>query len=163
MESDLLLGGRMYRCKNIQYPNHDPKLGFLNLNSRNHHQSRCPFQQSSYQGILEPLNFQTIQNNCSHPPDPLLNQTQHSINLPRIPRLGLPVENEQLPSNPVVLHNRIILQQGTVSNINLMNDPHPFNSSRIQVGDNFFRFGVDMGDGIMEDANNPLTIILYVR
>lgn len=102
MESDLSLGGRMYRCKNIQYPNHYPKLGFLNLNSRNvDHQSRCPFQHSSSQGILEPLNFQTIQNNCSHPPYPLLNQTQHSINLPHIPRLGLPVDSQQLPSNPM--------------------------------------------------------------
>lgn len=163
MELDLLLGRRMYTCKNNHCPYHDSKLGFLDVNSRNEHQSRCPFRHTSSSGIGT-SNLQTIQNNLSAftPPSTQSNPTV-TTNLPLIPDLGLSIDNQLLVSNPLPLYDTSLFQQGTSSNLNFMNDPRLSNSSRIQVDDSLFRFGFNMGDGLMESANNPINNHSYMR
>ncbi|RWR74311.1 protein ETHYLENE INSENSITIVE 3-like protein [Cinnamomum micranthum f. kanehirae] len=45
VEPDLLLGKAMYNCKHAMCPYHNPKLGFLDMKSRNEHHSKCLFRQ----------------------------------------------------------------------------------------------------------------------
>lgn len=41
---DLLLGQKMYNCKYVLCPYHNPKLGFLDMKARNEHQYKCRFR-----------------------------------------------------------------------------------------------------------------------
>ncbi|RWR74314.1 protein ETHYLENE INSENSITIVE 3-like protein [Cinnamomum micranthum f. kanehirae] len=44
VEEDLLLGHKMYNCRYVLCPYHNPRLGFLDTKARNEHQFKCRFR-----------------------------------------------------------------------------------------------------------------------
>ncbi|XXG50801.1 hypothetical protein AAC387_Pa02g4727 [Persea americana] len=76
VEPDLLLGRRMFTCKNVQCPYHNPRLGFLDMKARNNHQSKCHFQQSYSLASIEITSSQTNQDQLSSIPLPFSQPNQ---------------------------------------------------------------------------------------
>ncbi|KAJ8645808.1 hypothetical protein MRB53_007556 [Persea americana] len=92
MEPDLLVDQRFYNCEHVMCPYRKPNLGFLDMNSRNEHQSKCPFRHY-YNPTIESMITQTNQDMLpSIPPSftqpnqelPQNNAQNAPLNLPNI-------------------------------------------------------------------------------
>ncbi|KAJ8645803.1 hypothetical protein MRB53_007551 [Persea americana] len=64
VEPDLLLGEGMHICEHVLCSYHNPDLAFLDMNSRNEHQSRCQFRHY-YNLNIEGITTQTNQDMLS--------------------------------------------------------------------------------------------------
>ncbi|ERM97264.1 hypothetical protein AMTR_s00119p00117410 [Amborella trichopoda] len=51
----IVVDQKIYTCDNVQCPSHQYQLGFLDKNSKNNHQSNCPFASEIHQGMGLPL------------------------------------------------------------------------------------------------------------
>ncbi|RWR74868.1 protein ETHYLENE INSENSITIVE 3-like protein [Cinnamomum micranthum f. kanehirae] len=126
VEPDLLLGRRLFTCKNVQCPYHNPKLGFLDMKARNDHQSKCHFQQSYSPSIEMITSSQTNQDQLS------------SISLP------FPQPNQTLPMNPLqsypldlpnVQVDNSFFRVGVDTRDVILENPNSFANNHPRVGD----------------------------
>ncbi|RWR80148.1 Protein ETHYLENE INSENSITIVE 3 [Cinnamomum micranthum f. kanehirae] len=140
MEPDLLVDQRLYICEHVMCPYHNPNLGFIDINSRNEHQSRCPFTHY-YNRTIESMITQTDQdmlpsispfftqpnqelpqNNAQNPP----------LNLPNIQgdqsffRMGVETGGANLgnPNNSIT--NRPSIGEGSQLDESLFISPSPY-------------------------------------
>ncbi|XP_077226394.1 protein ETHYLENE-INSENSITIVE 3-like 1a [Tasmannia lanceolata] len=161
IEPEMMVDQRVYTCEYVQCPYNDYRLGFLDMISRNNHQSRCPYGPNYSQGIGIPT-FITHQDNQptftmpfgqtkpqANPPLPM---NQPSIN---ISGLGIPADAQKPISDLLSVYDNT-LQQGKGSTlINIVDDPTPM-QPRIQIDEHIFSQGPLMGGIIFEEGNNSM-------
>lgn len=154
IESDALLGRmKVFTCENAQCPYHDSKQGFLDLNSWNIHQSRCPF--GSNHGATS---FQINQDKLpvfSFPftqPKPNIPMNTPSIN---VSGLGIPPDGLKSINDLMSFYDSNLQpnKSSNRGNINFIDDQNPLHPPIIQVADNFIHSGVEMCTNIFEGAN----------
>ncbi|RWR74308.1 protein ETHYLENE INSENSITIVE 3-like protein [Cinnamomum micranthum f. kanehirae] len=94
VEPDLLLGERMYICKHVMCPYHNPKFAFLDIKSRNEHQSRCQFRHYNNPSI-EVITTQTNEDMLSSI-SPFFTQPNQRLSLNYAQTATLNLSNNQI-------------------------------------------------------------------
>ncbi|XP_058107614.1 protein ETHYLENE-INSENSITIVE 3-like 1a [Magnolia sinica] len=172
---DLMLDQKVYTCENVQCPYHDYRLGFLDMTSRNNHQSKCPFR-PNYSSGMGITSFQLNQEKqpafsvpFSQPkPAPQVNPPSHPTANPssmNTSSLGIPTDGQKSISDLMSFYDNN-LQPNKISShatINLVEDQNPLQPPRIQIDDNMFGQGSGMGSSIFEESNSPMNNPLLVR
>ncbi|XP_077241494.1 protein ETHYLENE-INSENSITIVE 3-like 1a [Tasmannia lanceolata] len=173
IEPEKTLDQRIYTCEYDQCPYNNYGLGFLDMISRNNHQSQCPFGPNYSQGIGIPsFNInQDKQPAFTMPfgqPKPTLqaNPLPLPMNHPsmNISGLGIPADGQKSINNLFSFYDGN-LHQGkgsTLGIINLIDDPIPLQPG-IQMDDNIFGQGPLMGNRIFEETNSSMNNNILLR
>lgn len=166
VEPDRLLDQKIYTCENVQCPYHDMRFGFMDITSRNNHQSNCPFR-SNYSPGMEITGVQINQERLSGFSMPFTQQKpvvpaqSPSMN---VSGLGIPTDAQKSINNLMMFYDNNLQSKKIANhgNLNLMSDQNPLHQPRTQMEDNF-RSGVEVGGNIFQEANGSMNHHPFLR
>ncbi|KAF5446402.1 hypothetical protein F2P56_032034 [Juglans regia] len=163
-EPHTMMDQKIYTCEYPQCPYNNYRLGFLDRNSRNNHQTTCPYR-GNFAQVFGTSNSQInndkptvfslpfAQPKPATPPMNQTNQTPFSVS-----GLGLPEDGQKMISELISFYDTN-LQRGksmNPGNLKATEDHNQQQKFQLQMDDNYYNQGVIMGGNMSEETNMPI-------
>ncbi|KAG9458680.1 hypothetical protein H6P81_003188 [Aristolochia fimbriata] len=157
LEPEMTVDQKIYTCEHVQCPYHDYRLGFLDVNSRNNHQSRCPFRPNYNSSGIGMTGFSVHQEKPPAPPPANMNITG----------LGIPAEGQKSIHDLLSFYDNNVQQGNKNSNhggIGLMGGgDQGALQQKLHVEEHYLDHGQVVGNGIYDNSNSHMNNNMVLR
>ncbi|XP_068662054.1 ETHYLENE INSENSITIVE 3-like 1 protein [Aristolochia californica] len=172
LEPERTVDQKIYTCEHVQCPYHDYRLGFLDVNSRNNHQSRCSFGPNYNSTGIGMTGFPIHQEkrpiftspfHQQQPKQSVVSQAPPPTNM-NITGLGIPADGQKPIHELLSFYDNNVQQGNKNSNHNGMGLMGKTTlQQKLNVEDDYMDHGQVVGSGVFDNSSAHMNNNMVLR